>query len=181
MCVDYGALNSITKKFKYPLPLIEDLLHILRGYQCFITLDLSNRYYQVPIDLDSGEKSAFVTPDGHYEFTQMPFELKNAPSKFQKLLNEVFEYLEKDVVFVFIDIIIPARSVKEGRHKLRAVLKRLRLFNLTLKLSKWNFFQRKLEYLGCEISCDGVRPGTNKVQPLKICQYRKIRRTFANF
>lgn len=89
MCVDFRKLNAITIKDKYPMPLIEDQIDKLGGNCYFTTLDLASSYYQVPVAKGSIEKTAFVTPDGHYEFLRMPFGLTNAPAVFQRLMHKV--------------------------------------------------------------------------------------------
>jgi hypothetical protein len=167
LCVDFRALNQITKKERYPLPLIEDHLDRLGGYSFFTTLDLSSGFYQVPMSDESIEKTAFVTPDGHFEFTRMPFGLANAPAVFQRLMNAVLGDLRYEVALVYVDdIIIPSKTVREGLEKLKVILERLREHDLTLKLSKCSFLQSSIEYLGREISSSGVRPGSNKTKAI---------------
>jgi len=82
LCVDYRELNSNTVADKYPLPLIQDQKDRLRGASYFTCLHMASGYYQIPLQTDSIEYTAFVTPDGQYEFLYMPFGLKNAPSVF---------------------------------------------------------------------------------------------------
>jgi transposase InsO family protein len=167
LCVDFRALNQITKKERYPLPLIEDHLDRLGGYSFFTTLDLSSGFYQVPMSDESIEKTAFVTPDGHFEFTRMPFGLANAPAVFQRLMNAVLGDLRYEVALVYVDdIIIPSKTVREGLEKLKVILERLREHDLTLKLSKCSFLQSSIEYLGREISSSGGRPGSNKTKAI---------------
>lgn len=164
LCVDFRALNKITKKDKFPLPLIEDQIDRLGGHRYFITLDLSQGFYQITLSESSIPKTGFVTPDGHYEFLRMPFGLANAPSEFQRLMNSVLGDYINTIAQVYIDdIIIPARDFEEGLVRLRKVLVRLKQHNLTLKLSKCKFFLKQVEYLGREISENGVRPGLQKV------------------
>lgn len=163
LCVDFRALNQITKKFRHPLPLIDDVIDRLGGFKHYITLDLASGYYQVSMHPDSIELTAFITPDGHYEFLQMPFGLANAPAEFSRLMKKVLEGLE-DIALVYLDdIIIPCKSVKDGLSKLRRVFEKLRNHNLTLKLSKCSFFQESVDYLGREVSRSGVRPGMKKI------------------
>lgn len=64
LCVDYRALNRITKKDGYPLPLIDDQLDSLRGKCFFTSLDLVSGYYQIPTAEEPRHNTAFVTPDG---------------------------------------------------------------------------------------------------------------------
>jgi len=68
------------------LPRIADILDNMLGSLWFSTLDLKSGYYQVAMSPASIEKTAFVTPDGHYEFLRLPFGLKNAPSHFSKIM-----------------------------------------------------------------------------------------------
>ncbi|XP_011861043.1 PREDICTED: uncharacterized protein K02A2.6-like [Vollenhovia emeryi] len=163
MCVDFRKLNLVTIKDKYPMPLIEEQIDKLRGYRYFTGLDLALGYYQVPVAAESIEKTAFVTPEGHYEFLRMPFGLANAPAVFQRLMDNVLGDLK--VAFPYLDdIIIPSKTIAEGMVRLRQVLDALRRHHLTLKLEKCFFFTRSIEYLGREISEHGVRPGRRKIE-----------------
>ncbi|KAL0859874.1 hypothetical protein ABMA27_010211 [Loxostege sticticalis] len=93
LCVDYRLLNRITVKEKYPMPLIEDLVDRLRGCKYFTSLDLKSGYHQIAVKPDSVPKTAFITPDGHFEFVRMPFGLSNGPSVFQRLMDTVLDAL----------------------------------------------------------------------------------------
>jgi hypothetical protein len=103
MCVDYRSLNAVTKSDVFPLPRIDDMLDQLGTSKFFSTLDLASGYWQVAVDEESREKTAFITPRGLYEFRVMPFGLTNAPSLFKRLMQRVLEGLTPTFVDVYID------------------------------------------------------------------------------
>jgi hypothetical protein len=165
LCVDYRALNRRTKKDHYPLPRVEDQLDRLAGNKLFVSLDLASGYYQIPISPLSQSKTAFITPDGQYEYTRMPFGLVNAPSVFQRTMNKILSEAKIKYALIYMDdILIPARDFEEGLSRLEEVLNLLRSGGLTLKLSKCCFFFDKIDFLGFEVSSDGIRPGTRKTE-----------------
>lgn len=135
MCVDFRKLNAVTIKDKYPMPLIEEQIDKLGGNKYFTGLDLASGYYQVPMAADSIEKTAFVTPENHYEFLRMPFGLTNAPAVFQRLMDKILGTFKNSIAFPYLDdVIIPSRTVEEGVARLRQVLNTFRTHHLTLKL-----------------------------------------------
>jgi len=114
---------------------------------------------------DSIEKTAFVTPEGHYEFLCMPFGLTNASATFQRLMDQVLDNLNNSIVFPYLDdVIIPFKTLEEGISRLRRVLDVFRAHHLILKLEKCSFFSESIEYLGRDISVQRVRPGRCKIE-----------------
>ena len=86
-CIDCRRLNVVTRKDTFPLPRIDDLLDQLKGKSIFTTLDAKRGYWQIRVQEESQEKTAFVTFDGLYEFWVMPFGLCNTPAAFQRLMQ----------------------------------------------------------------------------------------------
>ena len=88
-----SCFNDTKKEFTsqdcYPLPRIDDVLDRLSGSKIFTTLDLKSGYWQVKLSIDSIPKTAFSTPDGHFEFLRLPFGLKNAPAEFSRIMFQV--------------------------------------------------------------------------------------------
>lgn len=166
--IDYRKLNEKTIGDAYPLPNIEDILDQLGHSIYFTTLDLANGFHQIPMDPDDGPKTAFSTPDGHYEYTRMPFGLRNAPACFQRSMNKTLMGLTNRQCFVYIDdVVIYGSSLEDHNRKLINVLSRLRENNLKLQPDKCEFLRKSVEYLGHVISEKGVCPNPNKIECIK--------------
>ena len=164
LCVDYRLLNRKIKADMHPLPHIEDQIDRLSGKKFFTSLDLKSGFHQIPIDENSIELTAFVTPDGHYEFLRTPFGLKNSPAVFQRAINRALSKLRFSFALVYIDdILVTASSLDEAFKNLETVLEALKNSNFTLNITKCKFFQTTIDYLGREILENGVRPGTQKI------------------
>lgn len=165
MCIDYRMLNSVTVKERYPMPIIEDELTRLSGQAYFISLDLASGYYQVPISEQSKHLTAFVTPDGQFEFNRMPFGLANAPAVFQRMMNRILGSARFTKATAYIDdVLIFGKNPMECLDRLEEVLQLLEKARLTLNLSKCEFLKDKIDYLGYEISAAGIKPGEKKIQ-----------------
>jgi hypothetical protein len=159
-CIDCRALNKVTKKDVYPLPRIDETLEALGGARLFTTLDLRSGYWQIGMAPGDRDKTAFTTKRGLYRFKRMPFGLMNAPSTFQRMMNGVLRGLTWLTCLVYLDDIVVFTCGGIERHviEVAAVLERLRVAGLTLKLKKCVFATRSMEYLGHELSEEGVRP-----------------------
>lgn len=152
-CVDYRSLNQVTKPDTFPLPRIDDLLDQLGKSKYFTTLDLASGFWQIRVHPDSQEKTAFVTPQGLFEFRVMPFGLTNAPSVFQRLMQRVLMGLNPeegpDFVAVYIDdVLVFSRTLGKHIEHLCKVIERLQEAGLKLKPSKCEFVREEVEYLG---------------------------------
>ena len=141
MCLDYRAVNAITKRNVFPLPRIDDLLDRLQGVTHFSSLDLAQGYYQMGILESDKEKTAFKTVDGLYEFNTITMGLTNAPSMFQSMMNTTFKSLEFCVIIYLDDILVFSRSEDDHIRDLELVLARLKLHGLIAKKSKCCFFR----------------------------------------
>lgn len=165
LCVDYRSLNAITVKERFPLPHIDDQLSKLANKKVFTSLDLFSGYHHIKIHPDSIDKTAFVTPDGSYEFLRVPFGLANAPAVFMRVIQKLVNMVGSDELICFMDdMLLSTADVSDGLALLENVLINLRQCNLKLNIKKCSFLKSSVLFLGHEISSEGIRPGDQKIR-----------------
>lgn len=164
-CFDGRMLNSLTKKDAYPLPHVDHILSRLTGARYLTSIDLKSAFWQIPLEKNSCEKTAFVVPSrGLFEFVVMPFGLSNAAQTQQRLMDNVLGYTLEPYAFVYLDdIIIATPSFEKHMEVLEEVLKRLKSANLTINLEKCEFCRPSLKYLGYLLDEQGLRTDPDKV------------------
>lgn len=155
MCIDYRLVNGCTRDMKFPLQNSKAVLERMAGSKWFATLDLRSGFHQVLLDPKAIPLSAFATPDGLFEFTRVPFGLKNAPAHFQRVMAQVLSGLPGCEVFID-DIIVYSGDEVDFLHRLRRVFDRLRQARLTLKGSKCKLGLPQVEYLGHIVDGNGI-------------------------
>lgn len=161
-CTDYRKLNKITKPDAFPLPRMEDCVDQVGASKFVSKLDLLKGYWQVPLTTRAQEVTAFITPSGLYSYSVMSFGLRNAPATFQRLMNRVTLGLKGCAVYLD-DVIIFSDTWKQHLQHLRALFDRLVEAGLTVNLSKCEFAQATVKYLGKEVGQGQVRPLQAKI------------------
>lgn len=168
LVIDYRKLNEITIGDVYPLPQINDILDQLGHSKYFTTLDLASGFHQIKMSPKDQAKTAFSVPLGHYEYTRMPFGLKNAPATFQRLMNNVLVGLQGLKCFVYLDdIVVYGSSLQDHNMKLKEVFDRLSQHNLKLQPDKCEFLKKEVMYLGHLITQNGVKPDPKKIEAIQ--------------
>ncbi|KAJ9534627.1 hypothetical protein QJQ45_002914 [Haematococcus lacustris] len=167
MCLDYRQLNKITIRDQYPLPRIDDLFDKLSGCTVFSSLDLQAGYNQIRITPEDVPKTAFRTPDGHYQFKVLSFGLCNAPATFQRVMNDAFAPVLNQCALVYLDdILVMSKSVDEHLKHLRKVFDLLRLNKLYAKQSKCEFMRTTLKFLGHVIFAGAIAVDPEKIKSI---------------
>jgi hypothetical protein len=170
MCIDYRQLNKVTVSDKFPVPNLSDSLFGLHGTQYFTRLDLVRGYYQIPIDEQSRELTAFSTPRNHWQFKRLSFGLKNAPAAFQREIQAVLSSFPSNRVVAYIDdILIMSNSFQEHLTLVSKVLQTLITYNIKIKPSKCEWFQSHVDYLGHTVSRTGIKKTASYVN--KVADY----------
>ena len=178
LCVDYRAINSLLPPVKkafskakgiltlVPLPKIDEIYAHLKYSKIYSTFNMQSGYYHMVLSKKSRPKSAFVSAYGKWEFKRCPFGLAQAPTYFQRLVNEVLSGLT--FTFGYLDdILIFSPDMETHLKHLRILFERLRSADLKLKEVKCNFLKKHIQYLGHIISGEGIAPVPEKLESIQ--------------
>lgn len=181
-CCDWRKVNDITRKDAMPLPRIDDMIDRFAQAKFFTKIDFTSGYYQVPLKKSAIEKTAFVTPDGHYELLVMGMGLTNAPATFQRLMYKVLgDMLWKNAMAYMDDLVIFSPTYEQHMKDLSEVLSKIKTAGLKIKPPKCSFAKKGIQYLGFIISDKGVEcdpATTEKVKAFRKPTCRKDVRSF---
>jgi len=163
-CGDYRPLNLHTRRDSFPMPLVDDVISQLGKSAWFFALDLQSRFWQIRMAPEDVKKTALVTKTRFYDWTVMPFGLKNATNTFTKTMSSVFKEMGDKFLKVFVDDLnIHSENWEDHLRHLGAVLSRLREVNLKLNPSKCCFATESIVFLGHVVSKEGTKPNPGKI------------------
>lgn len=168
-CCDYRALNRLTKKDRYPLPLIHETLERIGKAKWFTKLDVIAAFHKIRIAEGDEWLTAFRTRFGLYEWLVTPFGLANAPSTFQRYINWTLRDYLDDFASAYLDdvLIFSSGTLAEHRTHVGKVLERLRDAGLQLDIDKCEFEVKSTKYLGFIIEAGvGIRMDPEKVKAI---------------
>ena len=170
-CIDFRRLNSWTKKDSHPLPCICETLDSLVGSAYYSTFDLTSGFWQVPMDEESKQYTAFTLGSmGLFECEWMPFGLCNVPATFQRLMQNCLGELNLTYCLIYLDnVIVYSRMPAEHLQRMRVVFDRLRMHGLKLKPTKCELFKMEINYLAYHVSKTGVLPSKKNLVSIAEC------------
>ena len=162
-CIDYRKLNNLTRKDRYPLPLLDETLNRMSNAKIFTKLDIRQAFHRIRIDPESEDLTTFRTRYGTYKCKVLPFGLTNGPATYQRYMNDtLFDYLDNFCTAYLDDIMIYSENIKDHQEHVRKVLLRLRKAGLQADIKKSEFGVTRTKYLGFIISTDGIEPDPEK-------------------
>jgi len=164
-CGDYRLLNSKTVPDRYAIPNIQSIHHKLQGSKIYSRLDLVKAYHFIPVNEDDIKKTAICTPFGTFEYTRMPFGLRNAANSFQRFIDETVRGLPFVVTYID-DLLIFSESEQEHERHMKEVLGRLNDVGLRINNKKTQLFQQSIDFLGFNFSANGIKPLKDRVKAL---------------
>ncbi|CAF3664160.1 unnamed protein product [Rotaria socialis] len=191
--LDLRLLNKKAIKFDYPIPDISIILQKLGGFNLYTSLDFTNSFWQLPLDEASQDYMSFSTARGKYKLTRAPQGFVNTAAAFQSSMNYVFGDLlfnkelpvktivngvpvwtkvsRTRLISYIDDVIILSENSQVMELMLELVLKKISEYQLKLKISKCIFSATKLDFVGHEISSNGIRKQPKYVE--KVMQVQR--------
>ena len=170
-CIDFRKLNSLTVKDSHPLPCICETLESLTGAAHFLTFDMNSGFWQVPMDEESKQYTAFTLGSmGLYECESMPFGLCNALPTFQRLMQNCLGELNLTYCLIYLDdVIVFSVMPEEHLWRIRVFFNHLCEHGLKLKPSKCEVFKLEINYLAHHVSQKGVLPSKKNLESIAQC------------
>ena len=164
---DFRKLNESLVRAPYPVPKIRELLQTLEGFKYGSSLDLTQGYYQMPLDDESKKLCTMVLPFGKFEYQSLPMGICIAGDVFQERMNELLGHLPYVRCYIDDVLVITRGTWEEHCEALATVLKILLQTGLRVNAAKSFFGRAELEYLGFIVNREGIRPVPNKVEAIK--------------
>lgn len=167
-CVDYRKLNAITKKNRYPIPLIAETIARLSKAKWITKIDIRHAFNRIRMHSEKDEDlTTFRTKYGTYKYLVMPFGLTNGPSTFQNFMNDtLMDFLDNFVVAYLDDILVYSENEKDHIKHVKMVLQRLREAGIQADIDKCEFHKQETKFLGLIVGRNGIRMDPEKIKAI---------------
>jgi hypothetical protein len=159
---DFRRLNAQVKRKPFPLPKISDLLIKLSGFKYATAIDLSMGYYIILLDLEAHKLCTTILPWGKYQYKRLPMGVKTSPGIFQRIMYELLGDIPNIQVYLD-DILITSNGTFEEHAAIMEQVLDMQKANFRANFKKCYFGEAKIDYLGYEITRDGIQPQPKKV------------------
>ena len=167
-CINYRALNTVTVKNRYPIPLISETLDKLAGTVRYTKLDVIHAFNQIRMKKGHQWLTAFNSRYGQFEYLVMPFGLCHAPGTFQGYINESLQkYLDVFCTAYLDDVLIYTSKDENHASHVLQVLRRLHKRGLQVNIDKCKFNTTRVKYLGMIVTTSELEIDTKKVEAIQ--------------
>ncbi|GJY31572.1 reverse transcriptase domain-containing protein [Tanacetum coccineum] len=174
MCVDFKDLNKACPKDGYPLPEIDWKVESLCGFPFKCFLDAYKGYHQIQMAEEDEEKTAFITNQGIFCYTKMPFGLRNAGATYQRLVDKTFHgQIGRNLEVYVDDLVIKSRTEDEVVRDIEETFRTLRKINMKLNPKKCTFGVEEGMFLGYQVNTKGIKICPDKVDAVLSLQSPK--------
>ena len=164
LVIHYKPLNKVLEWIRYPIPNKNDLVQRLSDAVVFSKFDMKSGFWQIQISESDKYKTTFTTPFGHYEWNLMPFGLKNAPSEFQNIVNDIFNSFSHFTIVYIDHVLVYSNSIDEHWKHLYSFLDTIKRNGLVVSAKKIKLFQAKVRFLGYDIAKGQILPIDKAIQ-----------------
>ncbi|KAL6130306.1 hypothetical protein ACLB2K_068687 [Fragaria x ananassa] len=169
MVIDYRDVNKKTVKDGYQIAQVRVLINRLKGAKIFSKFDAKSGFWQVKMHPDSIALTAFGTPQGHYEWLVMSFGLKQAPSIFQRKMDNIFKPYSDFCIVYIDDILVFSKTMNEHLKHLEQVCKLIVQRGIILGQKKIHLIKGEIDFLGIHVKDGEIRLQEHIVK--KISQF----------
>ncbi len=166
-CNDFRRLNEISEFDGYPMPWVDELLDRLGRARYISTLDLTKGYWQVPLSKMAKPKTAFSTPNGHWQYRTLPFGLHGAPATFQRMMDILLRPHQSYAAAYLDDVVIHSERWEDHLDRLRRVLMELRRAGLSANPRKCHLGLSEAKNLGFQVGRGPRKPQEKKVEAVQ--------------
>lgn len=166
VCLDARELNKVTVPNAFPITDTNTILARLKTTRYLSSIDLSQAFHQIPLALESQEKTAFAVGGQMYCYVRMTMGLRNSPTTLAILIQRIFEDLHPNAFAYVDDFVICAETFEEHVVLLNVIAERLNDRNLTISQKKSKFCCKQLEFLGYVLTEKGLAANLANVKPI---------------
>ena len=181
LCVDYRRINDITRQIPFYMPRVEEVLEGVGQARYISKLDLSKGYYQIPVKESDTTKTTFICHRGRFQFTRMPFGVKNAPAIFQELMQGVLKNCTDFSTAYMDDVVIYSHSWTDHVKHINRVLTALRKANLTVNPTKCVWGGKTMLFLGHQVGDGRMSLPAHRAEALAKYQLPSTKRGLRAF
>ncbi|GFX27858.1 retrovirus-related Pol polyprotein from transposon 17.6 [Trichonephila clavipes] len=148
MCVDFRALNAVTKVPVFPMKDMQELIFIAGSAHWLTSIDLLKGYWQIKMNEESKPLTAFTTHNAVYQWKTMPFGLAGASGTFQREMNRILKSHSEYAQAYMDDVVIFSKTFEEHLVHLELVFAELEKLGFSVRLDKCSFAAKRIKYLG---------------------------------
>ena len=175
---DFREVNKRLVRKPFPLPKITTILQEVKGFKYATLLDLNMGYYTIRLDPDSQKICTIILPWGKYSYLRLPVGIAGSPDIFQEKMSGLMEELDYDRTYLDDLLTLTKSRFDDHLDKLRKVLEKLLEKGLRVNAARSHFGADQIEYLGCMLTRDGVKPQTKNIKAHFSTQTPKRRTRF---
>ena len=154
---NYRRLNDNTYEDSYKLPNKDELINKIQESKYFSKFDCKSGFWQIKLAEESIDWTAFTCPEGHFEWLVMPFGLKNAPSIFQRKMDQIFKKYDSFCSVYVDDILIHSKNKNEHRKHLEIILQEFINNGIIISKNKIDLEKQDIEFLGIYIKSGTIQ------------------------